>query len=404
MDYSLHDNQILRYDDTPSLLRRLARNGLLKCPVCKKEVRFAERGRNYFFHKKGEGTAQCELYHGSLNLPVIPAVNVKPSKKQNQRGVAPPTSKNSNLNVEIIFKERKDNRYGFLLALSWENSIAGDSFQLKINKSSSVIIKSDSFRVTGSYLVDLYELEIIPNRKSSAELIKQVDFINNFFERHNYLIFNNDDQSTCNLNDEFLIEEVKTLFDLKSSKIIRNLETTDIESTLADDGYIKINDSHKIKVSSPNIYKVGENGAKLYSTCLDNVFIENNAPTTNRITINSYSLDKGMLLEKILFLHPGRTKLEDFDESTDFIVLEITDEKIIIIRSTEGMHEHKVIPSGKFIHYLPIELEKLPHLTQITRNQSYWEIVSIKEDNNSSIFSYKQWNSELITLGYFKEI
>ena len=88
MDYSLHDNQILRYDDTPSLLRRLARNGLLKCPVCKKEVRFAERGRNYFFHKKGEGTAQCELYHGSLNLPVIPAVNVKPSKKQNQRGVA----------------------------------------------------------------------------------------------------------------------------------------------------------------------------------------------------------------------------------------------------------------------------------------------------------------------------
>lgn len=157
-------------------------------------------------------------------------------------------------------------------------------------------------------------------------------------------------------------------------------------------------------MSSPNIYKVGENGAKLYSTCLDNVFIENNAPTTNRITINSYSLDKGMLLEKILFLHPGRTKLEDFDESTDFIVLEITDEKIIIIRSTEGMHEHKVIPSGKFIHYLPIELEKLPHLTQITRNQSYWEIVSIKEDNNSSIFSYKQWNSELITLGYFKEI
>lgn len=404
MDFAYFENQLLRFDDDATRLKKLSNQNSLSCPNCGQGVLFAisRLGKNHFRHKKNVvGEHGCDLYHPSFDINANVSNKIAPEPLDSYTELLGEEFEPYNFEFKIKQQTTYEHKPYFLFKINWGSITQGDSFSIFTLNSGLVNCSSNKGLFSGTFLISLKNRFLECNDNTPAKAENAIVGLNNFIDKHNFFILKPD--GSVLLDDEYSTENIFSIYDCEANSIKAYDGSVEQLKELIEDGYKEVSPKVTIRISSPYATKVDSKSSSFTVRSFLNILIENTLLKTQPILLTSYFVSGQNETQK-LYLKTGVNEFDFTNQNINMITIISSDKVFYIYKKSDNYpvlsEATNTLIKGNFPTYI---IENYDKTYECKFENRRW-IFQVKDDSSipyplvSRILTKKDWNDNVLGL------
>ncbi|EOA9034948.1 hypothetical protein ACIMS2_002338 [Vibrio harveyi] len=318
MKYAKFENSDVSYLDDPAWLKQLSLFDKLTCPNCGKKVSYVvrRRGQNHFKHQRGVvGEDGCELYAPGSESAIGPdgyqaygAINSFPTIGDFTPRIHGDTRFSTVLSIHTSFLED----VYFKLNIEWLGESGKDSFLVHTASGHRTEVNLGAKLLKSSFIVDPRKAILSWIDLKKPEIEKHLLSFTKFISEHRYLIQCEPKEKEIIGDNYFVRKHVLSIYDKEMDEVLFPPQDDKIFDELILDGYVEVEPSNPISISSRDIKQLIFSGLFIGLSSFESISIKGNLSDSTNLIVTFFNVDGSIYTKRTINVSK---ETENFDFS-----------------------------------------------------------------------------------------